>query len=155
MNRIRPYFAYDFIGSVPHGLEWARRFDWQIHERYPSVDVYLREMVPHEFDDQPVAVQRTLAVQPMAGFMRLTRVTIPPPGERSPDELFLAIRREPVMVAVVDGFNERYDGAMEGSFLSNGLGGFLSNGPDGPGRPAESPMSKGAASHLLYAPPTR
>ena len=46
MNTIIPFIAYDYVGSVPYGLEWARLFDEQIHERYPSVDVFLREKTP-------------------------------------------------------------------------------------------------------------
>ena len=137
MNTIIPFIAYDYVGSVPYGLEWARLFDELICEEYPDLDVYVREIVPHEFDDRPAAVRRTLALQPMAGFIRLTRVEVPPVGE-----LFLHPRREPVMVRMAGGFDVQQDGTLQG--------GLLSNGPD-----REPEPSKGELSALLYAPPTR
>ena len=136
MNTPTLFIAYDYVGSVPYGLEWARLFDELICEHYPDLDVYVREIVPHEFDDRPEAARRALATPTMAGFIHVTRVKIPPPGE-----LFLHPHREPVQVRVAEGFDVEQDG-----ILCNGLLSTVSS---------ETPVepTKGELSLSLYAPP--
>ena len=137
MNDLIFFLGHNHVGTDPYGLKWARSFDELMRERYPQLVEYVRKVVPHEFDDRPESVRRALALQPMAGFIRLTRVEVPPLGEFS-----FHPRRVPIMVRVVEGFDVQGDGV-----LCNGL---LSSDPC---RPAAPPMSNGALSMSLYAPP--
>ena len=105
-----------------------------------DLDVYVREIVPHAFDDRAEALRRALAAPLMPPFIHLTRVEVPPPGE-----LFLHPHREPVQVRAADGFDVQQDGILRGGVVTNTL----------PNRePERRELSPGEASLQLYAPPS-
>ena len=131
MQKLLPYLP---LSKPLRGPDAARQFDADAFEQYPALDAYCRPLIEGEFNDAPDALRNALAQPLMKPFRFVVEVTrgtgmFPP-------------RREVLQVQMVRGFDSSIDGTLQGGFLSNG-----------PGGPATPPMSKGEASHLLYAPP--
>ena len=131
MNRILSYLPLSkpFTGAVA-----AQRFDEAVFDAHQALDAFCRPMIEAEFSDAPEALRAALDTPLMRPFRVVVEV------RRGSGELFPPAR-EVLQVQVVLHFDRRRPGVLRDGFLTN-------NTTDR----QPTPLSKGEASHFLYAP---
>ena len=130
MNRILPFIA---LSKPLRGADDAHQFDADVFAAHPSLVGFVRPMIELEFADAPQALRRALDTPLMDPFRVVVMVSRADAGGLFPH------RRAVRQVRTSEGFDPLIDGVLRAGFLSN-------NATD---RQPE-PMSKGAASRLLY-----
>ncbi len=137
MQKLIPYIPLRHSAAEAiSGPAAAQHLDAGVFEASPQLVAFCRPMIPLEFSDAPQALRAVLGTPPLDPFRVVVEV-------RRHGGLF-ETERQVLQVQMTPGFDPSLVGTLRAGFLTN----------TSTDRPAE-PISKGEASRLFYARPSK